>query len=234
MNRKSRIQIVLLLGFLPVVGVCQEKLEAALGADFVSGYIWRGQKCGGASVQPSASLSYKGLSFGAWGSVGLTDPEDSKELDLTLSYITGKLSFGLTDYYISGDDSRYFLYDSGRTIHTFEAMVGYDFGLASISWYTNFAGNDGINKSGDRAYSSYFEANVPFKLAGVDWTATAGVVPWATTTYGTTGFAVTNLSLRADKDIRITDTFSIPVFGQLVGNPCSQKAYLVFGFTLRP
>ena len=44
----------------------------------------------------------------------------------------------------------------------------------------------------------------------------------------------TNLSLRATKDIRVTDSFSIPIFGQMTGNPCSQKAYLVFGFTLQP
>ena len=43
-----------------------------------------------------------------------------------------------------------------------------------------------------------------------------------------------NLSLRADKDIKITDSFSIPVFGQVVANPCTEKAYLVFGFTLHP
>ena len=78
------------------------------------------------------------------------------------------------------------------------------------------------------------EANVPFKLVKVDWTATAGVVPYATDLYGTTGFAVTNLALKATKDIKITDSFSIPVFGQVVANPCSQKAYLVFGFTLQP
>ena len=45
---------------------------------------------------------------------------------------------------------------------------------------------------------------------------------------------MTNLSLKATKDIKVTDSFSIPVFGQLVGNPCSQKAYLVFGITLQP
>ena len=78
------------------------------------------------------------------------------------------------------------------------------------------------------------EASVPFSLATVEWTATVGAVPYATDFYDTNGFAVTNLWLRAEKDIRVTDSFSIPVFAQLVGNPCSQKAYLVFGFTLRP
>ena len=116
----------------------------------------------------------------------------------------------------------------------FEANIGYDFGVASVQWFTNIAGNDGVNKDGERAYSSYAEVAVPFKLASVDWTATAGAVPFATDFYGTTGLAVTNLSLRADKEIKLTDTFSIPVFGQVIANPCSQKAYLVLGFTLHP
>jgi hypothetical protein len=118
----------------------------------------------------------------------------------------------------------------------FEANIGYDFGFASLQWYTNFAGNDGLNKDGERAYSSYFEANVPFRLASVEWTATAGAVPFATTAYNgwTSGFAVTNVALKATKDIKVTDSFSIPVFGQVVANPCTQKAYLVLGFTLQP
>jgi hypothetical protein len=71
-------------------------------------------------------------------------------------------------------------------------------------------------------------------LATVDWKATAAAVPFESPQYGTSGFAVTNLSLRATKGIKITDTFSIPIFGQVTANPCSQKAYLVFGFTLQP
>jgi hypothetical protein len=106
--------------------------------------------------------------------------------------------------------------------------------VVSAQWYTNFAGNDGVNKDGKRAYSSYFEVNAPFRLATCEWTATLGAVPYATTTYGTTGFAVTNIGLKATKDIKVTDTFSIPVFAGVIGNPCAQKAYLVFGFTLKP
>ena len=131
-------------------------------------------------------------------------------------------------------EARYFKYDAHGTNHVFEATIGYDFGLASLQWYTNIAGNDGLNKDGKRAYSSYVEANVPFKLATVDWTATAGAVPFATDFYGTTGFAVTNVALKATKEIKVTDSFSIPIFGQVIGNPCSQKAYLVLGITLQP
>ena len=215
----------------------EDGVETTIAADVVSQYIWRGQDLGNVSLQPTLGIEYKGLSLSAWGSVGLTNSDDTKEFDLTLSYTAGGFNIGITDYWfnVGGDpENRYFKYGSHETNHVFEATVGYDFGFASLQWYTNFAGNDGLNKDGKRAYSSYVEANVPFKLATVDWTATAGAVPFATDFYGTTGFAVTNLALKATKDIKVTDSFSIPIFGQVAANPCSQKAYLVFGFTLQP
>ena len=217
--------------------LAQEKIETTIKADFVNEYVWRGQKLGDVAVQPTLGIGYKGLSLTAWGSYGLSNKDDVKEFDLTFAYSVGRLNIGITDYWFSeglDPDRRYFKYDAHGTNHVFEANVGYDFGFASLQWYTNFAGNDGTNKSGKRAYSSYVEASVPFRLVGVSWVATVGAVPYATTSYGTNGFAVTNLSLRATKDIKVTDSFSIPIFGQLTGNPCSQKAYLVFGFTLQP
>ena len=217
--------------------LAQEKVETTISGDIVSSYIWRGQDLGSTAVQPTLGVGYKGLSLTAWGSYGLVNTADTKEFDLTLAYCVGGLNIGITDYWFSAGldpDARYFKYDAHGTNHVFEGNVGYDFGPLSLQWFTNFAGNDGANKDGKRACSSYMEVVVPFKLATVDWTATAGAVPWATTSYGTTGFAVTNLALKATKEIKVTDTFSIPVFGQIVGNPCSQKVYLVFGFTLQP
>ena len=222
---------------LSITSFAQEEIETVISGDVVSSYIWRGQDLGSVSLQPNLGVGYKGLSLTAWGSVGLTDPADTKEFDLTLGYTIGGLNIGVTDYWFNvglDPDGRYFKYNTHGTNHVFEANIGYDFGPVALQWYTNFAGNDGVNKDGNRAYSSYVEATVPFRLATVDWTATAGAVPFATDFYGTTGFAVTNLSLRATKDIKVTDSFSVPIFGQVVGNPCSQKAYLVLGFTLQP
>ena len=231
---------IVLLAWAMVMGVAayaQDKIGTTIKADFVSQYIWRGLDAGSVAIQPTLGIDYKGLSLSAWGSYGLTNPDDTKEFDLTLAYTTGGFNIGITDYWFSvgGDpDGRYFKYDAHGTNHVFEATVGYDFGPLSLQWFTNFAGNDGVNKDGKRAYSSYVEANVPFRLAACDWTATAGAVPYATSSYGTSGFAVTNLALKATKDIKVTDSFSIPVFAQVVGNPCSQKAYFIFGFTLQP
>ena len=217
----------------------ESKIETTISGDIVSSYIWRGQDLGNVSLQPTLGIGYKGLSLTAWGSVGLTNSDDTKEFDLTLAYTTGGFNIGITDYWFNAGldpDNRYFMYNAHSTNHVFEANIGYDFGFASLQWYTNFAGNDGVNESGKRAYSSYVEASVPFKLATVDWTATVGVIPYATTFYNewTSGFSVTNLALKATKDIKITDSFSIPIFGQVIANPRTEKAYLVLGFTLQP
>ena len=220
--------------FVAAAAVAQEAVETTVAADVVSQYVWRGQDLGSASLQPTLGVSYKGVSLSAWGSVGLASADDTKELDLTLGYQTGGLSIGVTDYWFNTPEQRYFIYDTDKTSNVFEATVGYDFGVASLQWFTNFAGNDGVNNSGKRAYSSYVEACAPFRLGGAEWTATAGAVPFATDFYGASGFAVTNLSLKAVKTIRVTDGFSLPVFAQVAANPCAQKAYLVFGLTLQP
>lgn len=210
-------------------------VETTIGVDVVNQYIWRGQDLGNTSLQPTLELGYKGLALTAWGSVGLTEASDTKEFDLTLGYSTGGFNIGITDYWFNvglDDQARYFRYNAHSTNHLFEANIGYDFGVFSAQWYTNFAGNDGVNKDGDRAYSSYLELAAPFKLGGCEWEAALGVVPYATSLYDTTGFAVTNVALKATKDIAITDRFSLPVFAGIAANPCSQKAYLVFGLTI--
>lgn len=239
MKKVKRLWLMAIAVLISTAATAQESesVETTIAADVVNQYIWRGVDAGNVSLQPTLGVAYKGLSLTAWGSVGLTESSDTKEFDFTLGYTTGGLNVGITDYWFSvgqDPDARYFKYDAHGTNHVFEAFVGYDFGVVSAQWYTNFAGNDGVNKDGKRAYSSYFEVNAPFRLATCEWTATLGAVPYATTTYGTTGFAVTNIGLKATKDIKVTDTFSVPVFAGVTGNPCAQKAYLVFGFTLKP
>ena len=239
MKKVKRLWLMAIAVLMSTAATAQESesVETTIAADVVNQYIWRGVDAGNVSLQPTLGVAYKGLSLTAWGSVGLTESSDTKEFDFTLGYTTGGLNVGITDYWFSvgqDPDARYFKYDAHGTNHVFEAFVGYDFGVVSAQWYTNFAGNDGVNKDGKRAYSSYFEVNAPFRLATCEWTATLGAVPYATTTYGTTGFAITNVGLKAVKDIKVTDTFSVPIFAGVTGNPCAQKAYLIFGFTLKP
>ena len=234
--KKILINCLALLLFGAATAKAQDTVETTIGTDFVSSYVWRGLELGGVSMQPTLGVSYKGLSLSAWGSVGLSNPADTKELDLTLAYSVGGFNIGVTDYWFNaGLDplTRYFKYAADETNHVFEANIGYDFGFASLQWYTNFAGNDLVEATGKLAYSSYFEINVPFTLGDVDWTATAGAVPFATDFYGTEGFAVTNLALTAATEFQVTDTFSIPAFAQVAANPSARTAFLVFGISLQ-
>lgn len=235
--RRNFRKVALLLGMaiaVPAMSIAQDKVEAGIGADLVSGYIWRGQDLGNVSIQPSASVSYKGFSLSAWGSVGI-DKEDTKELDFTLGYTTGGFSVSVTDYWFTGaeEPTKYFHYGAHSTAHVFEAQIGYDFGLLALNWYTNFAGADGVNKDGDRAYASYVSATIPFKLGGLEWSAEIGATPWANSFYNswTSGFAVCDISLGASKEIKITDSFSVPAFAKITMNPRTEGAYFVFGLS---
>jgi hypothetical protein len=211
------------------------EVETTVASDVVNQYIWRGQNLGDVSLQPTLGLSYKGLSLTSWGSVGLSDNTDTKEFDLTAAYSFAGFNVGITDYWFNTPNDRYFSYSAHQTSHVFEANLGYNFGPLALQWYTNFAGNDGLNKNGKRAYSSYVEVSAPFNFAGCDWVGAVGAVPYATSFYSEVGgFAVTNISLKATKDIKITDKFSVPIFAGVCCNPSNQKAYLMFGLTLRP
>ena len=209
----------------------KSKISASLGVDFVSQYIWRGQDLGNVSLQPTLGIEYKGLSLSTWGSVGISNWADTKELDFTLDYTYKGLSVVITDYWFS--TGIYFRYKNNKTAHIWEGYVGYDFEYLAVKWFTNFAGNDGLNADGKRAYSSYLELTAPFRLATLDWEASLGIVPWRTTLYGNKHFAASNVSLRATKAFVIKKKYHLPIFAGLTATPDSRKVYLLFGLSFK-
>lgn len=212
--------------------MAQDKPEANVNADFVSQYIWRGMELGRASALPALEIGWKGLNLTVEGAIGLTSDQATREIDITLGYTVGGLSFGFTDYWDGTGEETYLYSKYHRTNHEIEGFVGYDFGLFSASWQTIFAGEDGLNTKGKRAYSSYVELKCPFQFATCDWEAEVGIVPFATSHYGTTGFGLTNVTLKVTKELPITDRFSLPLFMQITGNPYDRRTYAAFGITL--
>jgi len=227
----KRLVIGALCMLISLAAMAQEKVKTTLGTDFVSQYIWRGQSLGSVSIQPTMGISWQGLSLSAWGNTGLANFNDTQEVDLTLSYGIGGFSVGVTDYWFTGG-APYFDYGNPAATHVFEATVGYDFGWASIAWFTNFAGADGLNPAGQRAYSSYAEVKVPFGLGGVDWEGALGVVPYATDFYYADGFRVVNVSLTARKTLVETEHFQMPVFATLMVNPAQRQTFFAVGLSL--
>ena len=217
----------------------------AVQGDLVSSYIWRGMYQTGASFQPTLAFSVAGFSLTAWGSTDFDGYQSSeglanKEIDLTAAYTFGAsgLTLSVADLWWAGQGSnKFFNFKSHETAHHFEAGLAYTFPLEkfplSLAWYTMFAGQD-KDAEGNQNYSSYVELNYPFSVKRVDLTATCGLVPYEAAQYYTSGFAVTNVALKGTTAIKITDSFSLPIFAQAIWNPRLEDAHLVFGFTLKP
>lgn len=255
-NRKSKLAIgtiTMVIAFLWIATPVGAQSFNVQG-DLVSSYVWRGQYQTGASVQPTLGFSAGGFSLTAWGSVDITG-KNKKEVDLTAAYTIKGLTISVTDYWWAGEQvsdgvsnnsarEKYFMFKSHRTDHIFEGGLSYalpckKFPL-SLSWFTMFGGGDkkiytenGMDKSSKQAYSTYVEMNYPFNVKGIGLNATLGFTPWDAPMYGTREFAVTNIALKATKEIRFNERFSLPIYSQIIWNPNKEDVHLVFGITLR-
>lgn len=222
--KKIKLFIVLFVVSNGVSGLKAQEVTVSAGADIVSSYIWRGMYCGPASIQPGISLSAGNFSIGAWGSTSFESTW--REFDLYAGYSIGNFSVLVTDYFFprdlpEGEDRGYFKYAD----HVFEGTLGYSFGESlplSLAWNTNFAGDDD--------YSSYFEASYSIPVGGVNVDLILGATPWKGAY--SDGFALINASVKASKEITITDSFSLPVFTQAIVNPDTKDVFLVFGVSL--
>ena len=240
---KTRIIITSMMGAaltLSSAASAQEKITVNGNIDLVNNYVWRGMdQNSGFSVQPTLGLSYKGLSLSAWGSQSLTNnaDRDVQELDLNLSYSIGGLSATLTDYWWGGLHSPYGYYKQGPVDnpvdggHHFEATLAYSFGdklPLTLSWSTWFAGADVRTDSDKRSYSTYINASYDIACpAGVTLTPSVGLTPWQG--YYNDKAAVTDISLKASKDVALSDKLAMPVFVQAIASPINDHVYLVAG-----
>ena len=96
---------------------------------------------------------------------------------------------------------------------------------------TMFAGAD-KNPEGNQNFSTYFNASYDIACPGdVTLTPSIGV---STKSYLYTGEKIsglTDISLKAARSIKVTDSFSIPIFVQATVSPAMDKTYLVFGMS---
>ena len=206
-------------------------VKFSLGTDIVSSYVWRGTYQTSAAVQPTMGISFAGFSLSAWGSIPFWG--EAKEVDFTATYEIAGLSLAITDYWWAGEGAfKYFRYDKKKTEHVFEGTIGYILPIEnfpmSIIWNTMFAGADYLT-NGDRAYSSYAELTFPFKSKEVDLGLILGINPWDSN-YAEK-FSVIHIGLQATKELKITDSFSIPISGEIITNPRSEDIFFVFGIS---
>lgn len=193
--------------------------QVSVGADVVSTYVWRGVAYGGPSIQPYVDYTSGGFSVGAWGSQSY---DGGQEMDLYLSYgFDFGLSVGVTDYYYPGTE--YFDFSDTTGAHGVELNVGFETGGFSI------AGNYIFNEAGDAGTAgsdTYFELG--YSIDNVSLFIGAGD-GWHTSD---SEFALCNVGLTATKEIKLTESFSLPVSGSVILNPDTEQFFIVVGFSL--
>lgn len=250
MKRVIKSIITLVMLSCPMLTNAQSKVEADVQVDLVSRHIWRGQDYGKISLQPQGTISYQGFYLSGFGSTGFSG-DDIDRIDLSLGYKAPfGVNIGVSDNYRSGVDkyNRYFDYEEKTTGHRFEGNLGFSCKYFSLQGYCIFMGND-FKLNGDRAYSTYIELSVPFRLAQVDWLVKAGVTPMESAGWrgdGTDGdyldnylyadgFGCSLASVRATKVIHVKGSkVDIPVFAEFNANPFTQRAVLLGGISIKP
>jgi uncharacterized protein (TIGR02001 family) len=215
---KKKITLVV----FTILAICTLNVKAqdepvspwSAGVDLVSGYVWRGAKFGsGPAMQPGVKFAKGGFTIGAWGNYCFSDAE-AAEADLYASYALGlgekgSLTFAVTDYYFP--TAAYFDGDS----HYFEPMVTAAFGKVSLAgaYMTN-------------ADDIYFEAG--YTAGAVTIFAGAGDGQYTKDAE----FMLCNVGIKTTKTIKVSDSFSIPVFGSVILNPSTEQFHIVVGLSL--
>jgi hypothetical protein len=212
--------------------MAQKGAQVTVGADLVSSYVWRGVYQTGVSVQPGLTLSCNGFSLGAWGSTDFSTA--AKEFDLVLGFEAGGFGIGLTDYWWAGEGNPYGHY---RDAHFLEGSVSYTFGESfplSLSWNTMLGLDGDKDAEGKRQYSTYIGAGYDFNVNGVAFTAGIGLTPWTGIYHraGSGGFDVASVSIKAAKGLKVTDSFTLPIFVEAIVAPNQDNVFLILGISL--
>ena len=216
----------------------------SLSCDLMSRYIWRGTDFGASpSIQPGIEYSNSGVTVGAWGAYATNLP-GVQEADLYLGYsINDMFSVTMTDYFFPDEINayKYFDYANKTTGHVFEvsaSFLGTKKLPLTVLLASNIYGADAQKFSSDSTaykiqYSSYAEFTYSFKRADIFMgfnLSTPDKSKGETGYYGDT-FGVVNLGITSTKEIKISDSYNLPLSVSLITNPQAQKIYLVAGFS---
>ena len=194
------------------------------GADVVSSYVWRGTQFGaGPAVQPWFTLPTisESLELGVWGSFPLTEGLNpagtgaTYELDLYASYDFGPFALTLTNYTFPdvtgayGEDAGLFDGDLEVTASGSIGAVG-----LTVGYFTDLE-------------ALYIEAGTT--IAGMDLAIGYGSDSKDAFYVGKEDSGLVNVSLGGSKDIKITEDYSLPLFGSFIYNPTAEAAFMVVG-----
>ncbi len=216
--------------------------DISTSVDIVSKYVWRGIESGSnaPAFQPTVKYTNGGFTFGLWGSTPISNPVDTaiNEIDIFASYSysfanSSSVSIGLTDYTYPSKplNNRYGNFNNWNKpngAHTVELNLGYT-GTESLPIYVTA----NIYVYNVLYSGNYFEAGYTAKCKSTDLSVFAGATAGDKgNSYGIDNFGFINVGFKASKTVKITDSFSFPIFSQIILNPASEKLFYVVGISL--
>jgi hypothetical protein len=188
------------------------------GADLVSSYVWRGTQFGsGSHIQPYMDLGSGNLTGGVWGSFPTSAKGGGNELDLWVSYDFGPLALTITNYTFPGE---------GGVYSKDEGLFNGDYTELSAS--TSIGGVDLSAGYFTEVEALYIELGT--SIGAVDVALGYGD-DQSDPFYADGGSGLVNMSFSGSKDIQISDSYALPVFGSFIINPEAETAFLVFGIS---
>jgi hypothetical protein len=230
MKKTLTVLVFVLVSLFALNSQAQEEASSSFdtGVDIYSSYIWRGAKFGsGPAFQPYVEFSSGSFALGAWGSVS-SSTDEGYEMDLYASYSAGPVSFTLTDYYFGGDWTEF------KTMHFLEPSIGLSTGDFSFTAaYMFLAGmDDDPSTSDDEAVDfgeegdTYLEASYSFPSVDVFLGAGDGQ-------YTDDGdFSICNIGVGTSKEVKLSESFSLPVSGAVILNPSTGGFFITVGISL--
>ena len=241
---RIRLSALIILSCLTLGGFAQEagrnNYNLTVGADLASSYLWRGFELGeGPAVQPWGEFSYKGFTLGAWGSYEFAG--GFKEVDIYGKYTLKDFSLLFVDLFFPGYDGlnqNYFNFNNTTTGHSAELGLSFN-GNKNIPFSVyggvilyGAAVDPDPDDSSRVNYSPYLEVKYLGSIKDYTYNVFAGLTPFQSTLYDTGGFGVINLGVSAQKTVKVTETFSLPMKLTVATNPALEKIYMTFVISL--
>ncbi len=231
-------KLIFILSIFFITNINAQKIS--VNADFVNRYIWRGFDLGGdaPSLQPNIKLSTGNFQFGIWGAYPVIKDAALNEIDIYATYSfslnnMGSVSFGFVDYINPDNGIKFFNFanhdsHNGPGAHSIELNASYsgpeDFPISlSANIFIHNIPNNPV----------YLQLGYTTSINDVGLSLFLGVTPGDKNQYYLTDkLNVINMGFTVNKNLVITNEFSLPIFGSIILNPSQENIFYVLGISL--
>lgn len=226
-------------------------VSVSLSGKIKSRHVWNGWlSCNSWNIQPDITVSAYGVFFDAWAYMGL-GPDNPSEIDLTLGYTYGPFTAMYIDMFYPTENKKgalprtkgtsgfmnYFRYNTqdGGDIHQQMAMLRFG-GIKYFPLYLTAAlftfGDGNKNSEGvfEEKYSLLLDLGYSHTLkTGQTLSYNLSGTPYEGSGFFADGPNIVNVRFGVSQPVKITDSYSIHLEGELVMNPYRENLYLIFG-----